>query len=280
MCKRLWVMFAGCRDIRTSERRCVRNPVEKPLEHCDTRRYDHDPTMMFLPGRCFEWEVKDDSGVMMSEHTWIVCSDNWYREGIPSVVDGTAPVAIRSSSLSHPTARQMDNSLQEEIVQRDRGQDAQKIEAPKARYIGSFEREIIVAGINSLPTHIFQEVCNMMLQDQPDVEIDRDGIMRLDMALVPQHILRIMYEAIQQHLPEVEASVGEAHQNKNDNYSIEKAINEVEDGISGGIERGRGSVSAHNSRSKYLVWVHPQISVLFRVLGAEETCIDDALIDN
>lgn len=103
MCKRQWAGFTDCNDIRTTEHRCPRNPIDKPVEYCDNRQVDQetrksceafgillhpDPPIAIFPGRCDEWvgsadddkkwEASGKHGLRITKPTWIMCSNDWH----------------------------------------------------------------------------------------------------------------------------------------------------------------------------------------------------------
>ncbi|ESZ92882.1 hypothetical protein SBOR_6745 [Sclerotinia borealis F-4128] len=86
--------------------------------------------------------------------------------------------------------------------------------ARREKYMGSLEKEVISAGIGGLPEHCLTEITAMIQQDQPETILEDDGTMELDIESVATHILWKIYEAIHQHLPDVVASVRDAHQDK------------------------------------------------------------------
>ncbi|KAI9644250.1 transcription initiation at TATA-containing promoter protein [Ciborinia camelliae] len=86
--------------------------------------------------------------------------------------------------------------------------------ARKEKYMGSFEKEVIAAGIGDLPDHVTNEITSLIRREQPETPTEEDGTMELDIELVPTHILWKLYEAVHQNLPHIEAALREARQDK------------------------------------------------------------------
>ncbi|KAB8288198.1 hypothetical protein EYC80_010203 [Monilinia laxa] len=82
------------------------------------------------------------------------------------------------------------------------------------RYMGTVEKEIIAAGIGLLPDQISTEMMELIKLDQPGMVIEEDGTMELEIESITPQLLWKIYDAIHEHLPQIEANVRASLQDK------------------------------------------------------------------
>ncbi|QSZ33270.1 hypothetical protein DSL72_002858 [Monilinia vaccinii-corymbosi] len=82
------------------------------------------------------------------------------------------------------------------------------------RYMGTVEKEVIAAGIGLLPDHISSEMMELIKLDQPGMTIEEDGTMELEIESITPQLLWKIYDAIHEHLPQIEANVRSTLQDK------------------------------------------------------------------
>ncbi|KAH8687708.1 hypothetical protein BGZ60DRAFT_522358 [Tricladium varicosporioides] len=75
------------------------------------------------------------------------------------------------------------------------------------RYLGTLEKEVISAGLTSLPDNVASDVLDMIKADQPSVDIGDDGTLELDIDQVSTPTLWRIHGLIMHHAPEVDAQV-------------------------------------------------------------------------
>ncbi|KAA8565386.1 hypothetical protein MFRU_045g00730 [Monilinia fructicola] len=82
------------------------------------------------------------------------------------------------------------------------------------RYMGTVEKEVIAAGIGLLPDQISTEMMELIKLDQPGMVIEEDGTMELEIESITPQLLWKIYDAIHEHLPQIEANVRASFQDK------------------------------------------------------------------
>ncbi|KAF7873893.1 hypothetical protein EAF04_002565 [Stromatinia cepivora] len=86
--------------------------------------------------------------------------------------------------------------------------------ARKERYLGTFEKEVISAGIGLLPDHITAEVMEMVKIAHPGMVIEEDGTLEMEIDQLEPHLLWKIFDAVHEHVPECEANIRATHQDK------------------------------------------------------------------
>lgn len=86
--------------------------------------------------------------------------------------------------------------------------------ARKERYLGTFEKEVISAGIGLLPDHITADVMEMVKSAHPSMVIEEDGTLEMEIDQLEPHLLWRIFDAIHEHAPECEANIRATHQDK------------------------------------------------------------------
>ncbi|TVY90313.1 Bromodomain-containing factor [Lachnellula willkommii] len=76
-----------------------------------------------------------------------------------------------------------------------------------AKYMGTLEKEVISAGIGSLPEELSNQVLDMIKAEQPGVDVGDDGTLELDIDVVSVPTLWKIHGLIMIHCPEVDADM-------------------------------------------------------------------------
>lgn len=74
----------------------------------------------------------------------------------------------------------------------------------KEKYMGTIEKEVISAGIATLPDAVSAQVLKLIQDGQPDIDEGDDGTVELDIDAIPTATLWKIYDLIKTHTPEVE----------------------------------------------------------------------------
>lgn len=76
--------------------------------------------------------------------------------------------------------------------------------AKKEKYMGTIEKEVISAGIATLPDAVSAQVLKLIQDGQPEIDEGDDGTVELDIDAIPIATLWKIYDLIKTHTPDIE----------------------------------------------------------------------------
>ncbi|RDL39237.1 uncharacterized protein BP5553_03577 [Venustampulla echinocandica] len=88
-----------------------------------------------------------------------------------------------------------------------KGGNSGKKSGNRQKYLGTVEKEVISAGLTSLPDDVASTVLDMIKADQPGVDIAEDGTLELDIDIVSTPTLWKIHGLIMEYAPEVDQQV-------------------------------------------------------------------------
>ncbi|KAG9232200.1 Bromodomain-containing protein [Amylocarpus encephaloides] len=129
-------------------------------------------------------------------------------EVLKQAVASSQAVPKRQKKAKAPKAKKAATVKKDKVPVKRAGNKLQ------SRYMGTIEKEVISAGLSSLPDEIANEVLTLIKQDQQGVDVGDDGTLELDIDVVSNHVLWKIHDLIMTYAPAVDASIREAMQER------------------------------------------------------------------